>query len=575
METVVIGILSILVLALAGFGFLAFKKLSEKQVVNTPSTSEESKILLEEAKRQADAILEEAKRQLEYSKELAEREASKYMEFIKKENEKLEKEKEAIKKELELRKEELEKEYARKQEELYSKEQSLLQREKSLESKETNLERKLQSLEKKEEELYAKERELRELEKALQKREKEIEQQYKNVETIKSEIEELKNKELLELQRIASLTKEEAYQEILRKAEEEAKIESIRIAKAIEEKAKEEAEREAKRIITTSIQRLSPEIAINYSTSTIELPSNEFKGRIIGREGRNIRAFEILTGVDIIIDDTPDTVTLSSFDPMRREIAKQALEKLIIDGRIHPARIEEVVEEVKKEMDNNIRKLGEETVMELGIHDMNPGLYYYIGKLYYRTSYSQNVLLHSKEVATIAGLMAAELGLNEKAAKRAGLLHDIGKAISNEMGGSHTDIGIELCKKYKEPDYVLNAIKAHHEEEPVKYPEVALVCAADALSAARPGARRESLEAYIKRLEKLEEIVKSFPGVSNVYAMQAGREVRVIVSPSELTDEQAYDLSKKIAKKIEEEMDYPGNIKVVVIRENRFVEYAR
>ncbi|ACG57562.1 RNA binding metal dependent phosphohydrolase [Hydrogenobaculum sp. Y04AAS1] len=575
METVVIGILSILVLVLSGFGFLAFKKLSEKQVVNLPNTSEESKILLEEAKRQADAILEEAKKQLEYSKELAEREASKYMEFIKKENEKLGKEKEAIKKELELRKEELEKDYIRKQEELSSKEQSLLQRERSLESKEINLERKLQSLEKKEEELYAKERELRELEKALQKREKEIEQQYKNVETIKSEIEELKNKELLELQRIASLTKEEAYQEILRKAEEEAKIESIRIAKAIEEKAKEEAEREAKRIITTSIQRLSPEIAINYSTSTIELPSNEFKGRIIGREGRNIRAFEILTGVDIIIDDTPDTVTLSSFDPMRREIAKQALGKLIIDGRIHPARIEEVVEEVKKEMDNNIRKLGEETVMELGIHDMNPGLYYYIGKLYYRTSYSQNVLLHSKEVATIAGLMAAELGLNEKAAKRAGLLHDIGKAISNEMGGSHTDIGIELCKKYKEPDYVLNAIKAHHEEEPVKYPEVALVCAADALSAARPGARRESLEAYIKRLEKLEEIVKSFPGVSNVYAMQAGREVRVIVSPSELTDEQAYDMSKKIAKKIEEEMDYPGNIKVVVIRENRFVEYAR
>ncbi len=575
METALIAILSVLVLGLFGLGFMAFKKLSAKQETGVSGVPEESKLLLEEAKKQADAILEEARRQLEYSKEIAEREASKYMEFIRAENEKLEREKEAIKRELELRKNELEKEYDRKKEELISKEQAILQKEKNLDAKETNLERKLQSLDKREEELYSKERELRELEKALQKKEKDIEVQYKNIETMKHEIEELKNKELLELQRIASLTKEEAYQEILKMVEEEARIDSIKIAKAIEEKAREEAEREAKRIITTSIQRLSPEIAINYSTSTIELPSNEFKGRIIGREGRNIRAFEILTGVDIIIDDTPDTVTISSFDPMRREIAKQALEKLIIDGRIHPARIEEVVEEVKKEMDNNIRKLGEETVMELGIHDMNPGLYYYIGKLYYRTSYSQNVLLHSKEVATIAGLMAAELGLDEKAARRAGLLHDIGKAISNEMGGSHTDIGIELCKKYKEPDYVLNAIKAHHEEEPVKYPEVALVCAADALSAARPGARRESLEAYIKRLEKFEEIGKSFPGVSNVYAVQAGREVRVIVSPSELTDEQAYELSRKIAKRIEEEMDYPGNIKVVVIRENRFVEYAR
>ncbi len=575
METIVLGILGLLVLVLAVISFAAFKKLNDMKTLKEIPNQEESKVLIEEAKKRADSIIEEAKKQLEYSKELAEREASKYMDFIKIENEKLEKEKEAIRKEMEAKKEELEKDYLRKKEDLSVKELSLSQKEKSLETKEQALDKKLENLEKKEDELYAKEKEIREIEKDLQKREKKIEEEYRILEISKSEIQALKDKELKELERIASLTKEEAYQEILKKVEEEAKIESVRIAKAIEEKAKEGAEREAKRIITASIQRLSPEIAINYSTSTIELPSNEFKGRIIGREGRNIRTFEVLTGVDIIIDDTPDTVTLSSFDPMRREIAKKALEKLIIDGRIHPARIEEVVEEVKKEMDNNIRKLGEETVMELGIHDMNPGLYYYIGKLYYRTSYSQNVLLHSKEVANIAGLMAAELGLNEKAAKRAGLLHDIGKAISNEMGGSHTDIGIELCKKYKEPDYVLNAIKAHHEEEPVRYPEVALVCAADALSAARPGARRESLETYIKRLEKLEEIVKSFEGVSNVYAVQAGREVRAIVSPSDLTDEQAYELSKKIAKKIEEEIDYPGNIKVVVIRENRYVEYAR
>jgi len=300
-----------------------------------------------------------------------------------------------------------------------------------------------------------------------------------------------------------------------------------------------------------------------------------FKGRIIGREGRNIRTFELLTGVDLIIDDTPDIVTISSFDPMRRELAKEALERLIQDGRIHPARIEEVVLEVKKEMDDKIRKMGEETCMELGLYDINPGLYYYIGKLYYRTSYSQNVLLHSKEVAYIAGMMAEELGLDAKIARRAGLLHDVGKAVSHELGGSHTDIGIELCKRYGEPDPVLNAIKAHHEEEPVRYPEVALVCAADALSAARPGARRESLETYLKRLEKLEEIVKSFSGVQNAYAVQAGREVRVIVNPEEISDEEAYMLSKNIARKIEEEMQFPGQIKVVVIRETRHVEYAK
>jgi ribonuclease Y len=279
--------------------------------------------------------------------------------------------------------------------------------------------------------------------------------------------------------------------------------------------------------------------------------------------------------VDLIIDDTPDVVTISSFDPLRREIAKEALQILIEDGRIHPARIEEVVNQVKKEMDEKIRKMGEETCIELGLYDINPGLYYYIGKLYFRTSYSQNVLLHSKEVAYLAGLMAEELGFDAKMARRAGLLHDIGKSISHELGGSHTDIGMELCKKYGEPDPVLNAIRAHHNEEPVRYPEVALVCAADALSAARPGARRESLETYLKRLEKLESIVKSFKGVANAYAVQAGREVRIIVNPEEISDEEAYTLSKEIARKIEEEMEYPGQIKVVVIRETRHVEYAK
>ncbi len=479
-------------------------------------------------------------------------------------------------------KEELEREMEREREELRRKREELEKKEQMIEEREKNIDRKWQTLEKREDEIYRWERDIRELEKEIRKlersiesKERELKQLQEEIEAEKKEVENLKQKELLELQRIASLTVEEAKEELLSRVREEAQAEAVKIMKKIEEETKEKAEIRAKDIITTAIQRIAPQIAINYTTTSVELPSNEFKGRIIGREGRNIRTFELLTGVDLIIDDTPDIVTISSFDPLRREIAKEALERLIQDGRIHPARIEEVVEEVKKEMDDKIRKLGEEAVFELELHDINPGLYYYIGKLYFRTSYSQNVLLHSKEVAYLAGLMAEELGLDAKLARRAGLLHDIGKSISHELGGSHTDIGIDLCKKYGEPDAVLNAIKAHHEEEPVKYPEVALVCAADALSAARPGARRETLEAYLKRLEKLEEIIKSFEGVANAYAIQAGREIRVIVNPEEIDDEKAFKLSRDIAKKIEEEMEYPGQIKVVVIRETRHIEYAR
>lgn len=570
-----------------GGAFFVFKFFNKKQNnVYVPQkdltvSNEEEFLKLKEdiiskAKEEANAIKKQAEAELKIAKEEslkirdeAREEAKSYLTILKQEMyEKLEKDRALLREELEFKKRELEESISKKEEELRRREDLINQRE-------AQLNKKWENLEKKEEDIYKREKELRNLEKQLSLSQKSLEDEKKAIEDLKKDINSLKEREILELQRIASLTMEEARREILQKAEEEAKLESIKIAKKIEDEAREAAQREAKRIIITAVQRLAPEIAINYSISTVELPSNEFKGRIIGREGRNIRTFEILTGVDVIIDDTPDIVTLSSFDPLRREIAKIALEKLIVDGRIHPARIEEVIEEVKKEMDERIRKLGEETVFELGIHDMNPGLYYYIGKLYYRTSYSQNVLLHSKEVANIAGLMAKELGLDEKMAKRAGLLHDIGKAISHEIGGSHTDIGIELCKKYGEPDPVLNAIKAHHEEEPVKYHEVGLVCAADALSAARPGARRESLETYLKRLEKLEEIVKSFEGVSNAYVVQAGREVRVMVSPEVMTDEQAYLLSKNIAKKIEEEMEYPGNIKVVVIREVRHIEYAR
>ena len=550
------------------FGMVGF--LVSKLLVN--KKGQVPQVDLQKLQVEANQIVQRAQTEAERILSIAKEEAEKYIRLSKEEAQSIltraKGEAERVKEELESRRKEVEEEIREKRAQIQKLEQSVMQ-------KEHQLERRLEVLERREEELYRREKDIRDAEKQLEKLQKEAEEKLQIISQKEKEIESLVQREMLELQRIASMSMEEARAEILKRAEEEAKIEAIKIFKRIEEETKEKAEFEAKKVITTAIQRLSPEIAINYTTTTVELPSNEFKGRIIGREGRNIRTFELLTGVDLIIDDTPDVVTISSFDPLRREIAKEALQILIEDGRIHPARIEEVVNQVKKEMDEKIRKMGEETCVELGLYDINPGLYYYIGKLYFRTSYSQNVLLHSKEVAYLAGLMAEELGLDAKMARRAGLLHDIGKSISHELGGSHTDIGIELCKKYGEPDPVLNAIRAHHNEEPVRYPEVALVCAADALSAARPGARRESLETYLKRLEKLESIVKSFKGVANAYAVQAGREVRIIVNPEEISDEEAYTLSKEIARKIEEEMEYPGQIKVVVIRETRHVEYAK
>ncbi len=542
----------------------AFKEIEEKK-----RTAE---LIVSKAKEEAQEILKKAQAEAREIRLSSEREAEKIVRLAQEEADRL---RATLKEETEKIRKDLDKKSREMEEYLLERKQEIQKLEQALQHREANLERRVQALERREEELYRREREIREMERQIDQAQRDLQLKLKDLEEREREIEALRNRELIELQKIASMTLEEARRELLKKVEEEAKAEAIRLMKRIEDEARERAEFEAKKVITTAVQRLSSEIAINYTTTTLELPNNEFKGRIIGREGRNIRTFELLTGVDLIIDDTPDIVTISSFDPMRRELAREALERLIQDGRIHPARIEEVVAEVKKEMDEKIRKMGEEACMELDLYDVNPGLYYYIGKLYYRTSYSQNVLLHSKEVAYIAGMMAEELGLDAKMARRAGLLHDVGKAISHELGGSHTDIGIELCKRYGEPDPVLNAIKAHHNEEPVRYPEVALVCAADALSAARPGARRESLEAYLKRLEKLEEIVKSFKGVQNAYAVQAGREVRVIVSPEEISDEEAYMLSKNIARKIEEEMQFPGQIKVVVIRETRHVEYAK
>ncbi len=578
MSVEVLVITVFLALAIGGaLGFMLSRKGSSKSpvfetAVDLEEKKKEAELMVSKAKEEAQEIIRKAQEEAKEVRLNSEREAEKIVRLAQEEADRL---RSTLKEETEKIRKDLDKKSKEMEEYLAERKQEVQKLEQALQHREANLERRVQALERREEELYRREKEVREMERQIDQAQRELQAKLKELEEKEKEIEALRHREILELQRIASMTLEEARMELLRKVEEEARIEAIRVAKRIEEEARERAEFEAKKIITIAVQRLSSEIAINYTTATVELPSNEFKGRIIGREGRNIRTFELLTGVDLIIDDTPDIVTISSFDPMRRELAKDALERLIEDGRIHPARIEEVVAEVKKEMDEKIRKMGEETCMELGLYDINPGLYYYIGKLYYRTSYSQNVLLHSKEVAYLAGMMAEELGLDAKMARRAGLLHDIGKAISHELGGSHTDIGIELCRRYGEPYPVLNAIKAHHNEEPVRYPEVALVCAADALSAARPGARRESLEAYLKRLEKLEEIVKSFKGVQNAYAVQAGREVRVIVSPEEISDEEAYMLSKNIARKIEEEMQFPGQIKVVVIRETRHVEYAK
>ena len=491
---------------------------------------------------------------------------------------KKEEELKALKEKLEREREELERlelQLKLKREEIERKEESLKEEEEKIKQRSEVLERKWETLEEREEELFKRYKELQDLEKELLKKEREVQQLEEEIQKRLSEVEEIKQEQLKKLEEIANLPYDKAKEELLKIVEERERQEIAKKLKELEEEAKEQAKTRARDILLTAVQRLAPEASVHFMTTTVQLPSNEFKGRIIGREGRNIRTFEQLTGVDVIIDDTPDIVTLSSFDPLRREIAKETLERLISDGRIHPASIEKTYEEVKKEFDEKLKKLGEDVCQEFELYDIHPGLYYYLGKLFYRTSYTQNVLNHSKEVAAIAGMMAAELGLDVKKATRAGLLHDIGKAVSHELGESHTKAGAELAKKYGEPDYVINAIFAHHEEEEPRYPEVVLVCIADKISAARPGARRETLEKYIKRLEKIEEIVKSFKGVQNAYAIQAGREVRVIVNPEEVGEEEAFMMAKEIAKRLEEEIDFPAQIKVTVIRETRYVEYAK
>lgn len=417
--------------------------------------------------------------------------------------------------------------------------------------------------------------ELQRLERRIIQKEEALNEKVEQIEEMRNEVTALQQKEIQELERISGLTSEEAKEYLLKTIESEVQHESAMLIKEIENRVKQEADKKARDIITNAIQKCAADHVADTTVSVVPLPNDEMKGRIIGREGRNIRTLETLTGIDLIIDDTPEAVILSGFDPIRREVARIALEKLIVDGRIHPARIEEMVEKAKKEVETLIREEGESATFETGVHGLHPELIRLLGKLKFRTSYGQNVLKHSIEVSNLCGLIAAEVGVDIRLAKRAGLLHDIGKAVDHEMEGSHISIGVELCRKYRETSIILNAIEAHHGDVEPESIIAVIVQAADTISAARPGARRETLETYIKRLQKLEEIADSFKGVEKSFAIQAGRELRIMVIPDETNDTEMVLLSREIAKRIENELEYPGQIKVHLIRETRAIEYAK
>ncbi|MCI5821830.1 MAG: ribonuclease Y [Lachnospiraceae bacterium] len=444
-------------------------------------------------------------------------------------------------------KNELDKEIRERRAEIQRNEHRVLQ-------KEENLDKKLDALEKREAEYNAKEQ-------AINKQ--------------KEEVAKLNQQRVQELERISGLTSEQAKEFLLKTVEEDVKLDTAKLIKESVAQAKEEANKKARDIVVTAIQKCAADHVAETTISVVQLPSDEMKGRIIGREGRNIRTLETLTGVELIIDDTPEAVILSAFDPVRREVARIALEKLIVDGRIHPARIEEMVEKAQKEVETLIREEGEAATLEVGVHGIHPELVKLLGKMRYRTSYGQNVLKHSIEVAQLAGLLAAEIGVDVRTAKRAGLLHDIGKAVDREMEGSHIQLGVELCKRYKESPIVINAVEAHHGDVEPESLIACLVQAADTISAARPGARRETLEAYSNRLQQLEEITDGFKGVEKSFAIQAGREVRVMVVPEQVNDAEMVLLARDISKRIESELDYPGQIKVNVIRESRVTDYAK
>lgn len=443
------------------------------------------------------------------------------------------------------------------------------------ETAEAEMERRRQDIQRQEERLQQRRESLDRRMENLENRERKLDQRQSKLDKMESEIQQMYDRQVKELERIAAMTQEEAKQLLLEMVEQSARQDAARIIREVESEAREQAEEKAREIITVAIQRLASDQVSETTVSVVPLPNDEMKGRIIGRGGRNIRAIEQATGVDLIVDDTPEAVTISSFDPVRREIARVALSKLITDGRIHPARIEKLVKKAEQEIEAAIREDGERAVLEVGVHGLRPELINLIGRLRYRTSYGQNVYLHSVESAHLAGMLAAELGANVRLAKEGALLHDIGKAVDHEVEGPHASVGAEIARRYGVSPEVVNCIASHHNEEEPQSLEAIIVQAADAISGARPGARRESLEAYVKRIKALEEVANSFPGVAQSYAIQAGREIRIIVKPEEIDDLAAIELSKNIARKIEESLEYPGQIKIAVIRETRAIEYAK
>jgi len=511
----------ILVVAVLGglAGFLVRKRFSEARIV---SAKEVSKRIIEEAEKEAEILKKEA---------LLQTKDKFYQE-----------------------KADFEKQTIEKRQELQNLEKRVVQ-------KESHLDKKIELLE-------AKETEVTRKEKAVIQQEKAIGEQEKKVAA-------LLEKQRLQLESIAKMTSEEAKRLLMESMEDEAKHEAAKRIRKIEEEAREQADKKGKEIVSLAIQRYAGDYVAEKTVSVVNLPNEEMKGRIIGREGRNIRALEAATGIDLIIDDTPEAVILSGFNPIRREIARISLERLVSDGRIHPARIEEIVQKVEQEIETSVREAGEQATFDVGVHGIHPELIKLIGRLKYRTSFAQNVYQHSLEVAFLCGIMAAELGINVKQAKRSGLLHDIGKAVDHEVEGSHGKIGADLARKYGESPIIVHAIASHHEEEKPESILDVLVEAADALSGARPGARREMIETYVKRLEDLEKIAQSFPGVEKSYAIQAGREIRIMVQPDRITDEESVVLCRDVARKIEKELTYPGQIKVTVIREMRAVEVAK
>lgn len=480
--------------------------------------------------------------------ESAEKEAKRLVELARAEAENLKKEEVLkAKEEIIVSRKELDQEIKERRSEIQKQESRIIQKEENLDKRSDNLE----------------------------KKEKGLEKEYESLENQKKEVADIYQKQMEELQRVASLTKEEAKKQLLTEIEKEITTEKAKLIRDLNQKSKEEATKNAKEIISYAVQKCAADHTSETTVSIVALPSDDMKGRIIGREGRNIKALETLTGIDLIIDDTPEAVILSGFDPLRREVARIALEKLIDDGRIHPAKIEEMVEKAKEELNNIIKDEGERAALETGVNNLHPDIIKLLGKLKYRTSYGQNVLSHSIEVSNLARIMAEELGLDAKRARRAGLLHDIGKALDHDMEGTHVQIGVDILKKYKENPLIINAVEAHHGDVEPQTMEAVLVQAADAISASRPGARRETLEAYIKRLESLEAIADSFDGVEKSFAIQAGREVRIIVKPDRITDDQMVVLARDVSKRIEDEMEYPGQIKVNIIREKRVVDYAK